>query len=400
MSRDNLTLVIADSSRLGTRVLEKILAPLVNVALCRDAEQLRAALSADPMPRLCLVSHQWPGLDDWLADADSNRPAVVLLASPDSDAQRLAHLCEDHDAGILYRPYEPAQVMREVLHRIASSTTGGVADKPRQPSAVPSAPSRDDISSNEISNDHNGHELLARDRAFCKRHGMPHSVVAIRIQDHDGLIRELGASVVHNAENAMFEALQQRLRQEDGVILREPGRLALTLPGTPPLGARVLAHRLCAWLQKEEFEIHDFHIHFTIAVGIHCLEGESAESAESALEEAQSACLVAHANHRSSAVHLSERASELAIHHRAPATPEPEPIEAEDIAEPAPQFVEQDPEALWQAVENVLAESGRDGDSARDTVMKKLTEVLRHLTESERMTLVDELLLASALPES
>jgi len=394
MRRDNLNLIIADSSRLGTRMLEKILAPLVDVTLCRDPGQLETALASEPAPRLCLISHQWPGLEAWLASDRRQRPGVVLLASPDSDAKRLAHLCEDHDAGILYRPYEPAQVMREVLHRTALNGPQPVrpapADTPRQ--TTDPAPEK---------HEPDGAALLARDRAFCKRHGLPHSVVAIRIQDHGGLVRELGSDVVTKAEESMFEALQQRLRQEDGIVLREPGRMALTLPGTPPLGARVLAHRLCAWLQKAEFEINDFHIHFTIAVGIHCLDSESAESAESALEEAQSACLVAHANHRSSAVHLSDLASELAIHHHAQPdetaeeedTPETEP--AESPAAPAT-----DPETLWQNVENVLQESRSDGDSAREAVMKKLTGVLRHLDENERMALVDELLLASALPES
>ena len=50
-------------------------------------------------------------------------------------------------------------------------------------------------------------------------------------------------------------------------------------------------------------------------------------------------------------------------------------------------------------MENALLTSRDEGDSARDAVINKLTAMLRHLNENERMALVDELLLASAMPE-
>ena len=45
------------------------------------------------------------------------------------------------------------------------------------------------------------------------------------------------------------------------------------------------------------------------------------------------------------------------------------------------------------------ASSGSDADDARQAVLSHLTVMLRLLNENERLALVDELLLASSLPE-
>ena len=400
MNQDALTVVIAESTRLGTHVLEKILEPYMQIRVCRDDPALNKALAAPPSPRLCLISYLWPEIDVLLAQLRQHQPPVpaVLLASPDSDPQILADLSEQFDCSVLYRPYEPTQVMREVLSQIS---------KPMSPIPLASDTASDTDAAEEPVEELAPQEdpdrlldIIGRDQAFCRRHRLPHSVVALRIQDLENLRRELGSQLCDEARSQLVDALQARLRREDGLIVSGVDRLLLTLPGTPPLGARVLAHRLCARLQREEFRVRDFRIHFTIAVGIHCLPTEGEESAEDSVQQAEDAALVAHANHHTSAVHLSDAASEQAMHHvhRHEQQDEAPPL-ATEPADSAP--VTLDPEALWESVQSVLTESGEDaGSSARADVLKRLTATLRLLNENERLVLVDELLLASALPET
>src|SRR5690606_39345723 len=44
----------------------------------------------------------------------------------------------------------------------------------------------------------------------------------------------------------------------------------LSLPGTPPMGAPVLAHRICDWLHHEEIRQQHFNFPFSVNIGIHC----------------------------------------------------------------------------------------------------------------------------------
>ena len=405
MNQDALTVVIAESTRLGTHVLEKILEPYMQVRICRDDPALNAALAVPPSPRLCLISYLWPEIDMLLAQLSQHEPPVpaVLLASPDSDPEVLAQLTEQFQCSVLYRPYEPTQVIREVLSQFskpmaAIPVASEQAVDSHEPEPVAPEPEEQDGPDQSLG-------ILARDQAFCRRHRLPHSVMVLRIQDLENLRLELGEQICEDARSQLVDALDSRLRQEDGLVITDFDQLLLTLPGTPPLGARVLAHRLCAWLQREEFRVQDFRIHFTIAVGIHCLTGEGDETPEESLQLAHEAALVAHANHQTSAVHLSDAASEQAMHHIHREEESADADETETVQEPAPEpaavATEPDPETLWESVQAVLTSADPEtAGTARTDVLNRLTATLRLLSENERLALVDELLLASALPET
>lgn len=396
MTQERLPVVIAESTRLGTHMLEKILDPYMSLRVCRDDSALNSALAEAAAPRLCLISYLWPDIDMVLKQLRQHEPAIpaLLLASPESDAETLAYLCESYDCQVLYRPYEPQQVIRDILLQLAHSDSPAPQDAAAAAANIPTITDAPEVPARE-----EGAAILARDIAFCRRHSLSHSIMVLRIQDYENLHRELGSTICDRAQQGLVDALTARLRQEDALIISEPGQLALSLPGTPPLGARVLAHRLCAWLQQEEFRSGEFRIHFTVAAGIHCLVPEAGQTVDDILSEAQAAADLAHASHHSSAVHLSDAASELAIHHMG--VHAETPAEENSMPEPAAEedLNEQDPEAIWQQLESMLSGSGTETDDARQAVLSHLTGMMRLLSENERLALVDELLLASALPE-
>lgn len=396
MTQERLPVVVAESTRLGTHMLEKILDPYMSLRICRDDSALNGALADAAAPRLCLISYLWPDIDMVLKQLRQHQPPIpaLLLASPESDAETLAYLCESYDCQVLYRPYEPQQVLRDILLQLAHSDSPPATTAAAAAASIPTVTDTDETPARE-----DGAAILARDIAFCRRHSLSHSVMVLRIQDYDNLHRELGSAICERAQQGLVQALEARLRQEDALIISEPGQLALSLPGTPPLGARVLAHRLCAWLQQEEFRSGEFRIHFTVAAGIHCLVPEASQTVDDILDEARAAADLAHASHHSSAVHLSDAASELAIHHMGINTEEaPAAVELSEDGQDEEDSL-QDPEAIWRQLESMLSGPGGEADDARNAVLSHLTGMMRLLNENERLALVDELLMASALPE-
>lgn len=377
MTEKTPAIVIADSSRMGTHMLEKILAPLLDLRCCHNDDDLRDSLARNPS--VCLISHQWPDLEDMLDEVLTVRPDIqlVLLASPESDSRRLATLCEHYQATLLYRPYQPTQVIRELLQRLA-----GDAPAPQQ---EPLSLGATDIA---------GPELVLRDMAFCQRHGLPMSLLALRIEDYAALSMELGETALKSMELTLLHAISDKLRREDSVCFHRPGSMAFSLPGTPPLGARVLAHRLRNQLGNEGVSVGGFQVHATLVAGIHSPENDPSAQAQQIIDEALATAGGAISTDDDSAVQFSESAractDQLLSDNPGEADQQPEPVSA--TPEPAPA----DPDQLWRSLEEILNSAGEDADSPRQAVLQKLVRVLARLDENARMTLVDELLMASA----
>ena len=379
MADTHAFIVIADSSRLGTHMLEKVLAPLVELRCCHTDNELRDALANSP--NLCLISNQWPHLDNVLDEMLGMRPEtrLILLASPESDAHRLAQLCEQYQASLLYRPYQPTQVIREVLHRLAA----GELNPPRETRSL--APT--DIA---------GPELVSRDLAFCRRHRLPMSLLALRIEDYAALSMELGEDVLQGLELSLLETIASKLRREDSVCFHRPGAMVFSLPGTPALGARVLAHRLRDQVSDDGISVDGFEVHATLVAGIHNpLGDETGGEPQEQIEVALACAGDAISGGDDSAVLFSDQAmqqSDAALQEPT-ISPAPSPAPAEGTTT--------NMEKLWNDLEATLAEKAAsdDSDSPRQAILGMLIKALRGLDEEERMALVDELLMASARPD-
>ncbi len=366
---DAVSIVIADSSRLGTHMLEKILAPVADVSVCRTEEDLRTALGAGP--HLCLVSYLWPGIEELFTDLHAHRPdtSIILLASPDSSPEKIARLCDEFDAGLVYRPFEPSQVIHEVMLLLSRRSDDT------------QAAAQNTLSVSDIT----GTELVLRDLAFCRRHHLSYSLLAIRIDGYALLSRELGDKVFRDLDWVLMDALSGRLRREDSICFQKPGAILLSLPGTPALGARVLAWRLKRWLGEDGIAVHGFQVILNITAGIHFIPPTGPLLVPEQIQNVMDMALMA--AERGSASD-EERSVQLTASAQAACT---DPHHDDDqTQESAP-----DEEALWDSLTAMLSAEQQPGSSPRDVVLQRMARVLSALEENERMALVDKLLMAS-----
>lgn len=342
--------IIADSSKLGSAVLERLLAPLLDVEVCRDTADLHQALARGA--RLLLIAHQWPAaLESVLADARAQGIAVILMASPESDAARLATLSHQYGTGVIYRPYEARQVMREIMRQLSSTDSVSVS--------ATSSPQKDDRT------------ILQRDLAFCRRHKLPHSLLALRIDEYESLGKELGNEGLLQMEQELQHSISTSLRQEDHLCQRLPGRLVISLPGTPVQGARVLAHRLCDLVRQGDTG-------FTLLAGIHIVTARDSTELQRDIDAVLATCDLAESD-----TSLQVLLSETACEQQEQAIPLLREQESGNQNSP------------WTDLIEAL-----DNQPGNSTVLEQLSSRLRGLDENTRLALVDELLLASSLPQT
>ena len=365
MSPSSFSVVIADSSRLGSVMLERLLAPLLDVQVCTDAGGLDTSLQQSPS--VLMIANQWPGLEALLSGLAARLPAlgIVLMASPESDAARIASLSERFRTGVVYRPYDARQVIRELL-RLASTGQPG-SDVPIVMDAAP-----DPL------------DTLQRDQAFCRRHHLPHSLLALRVDEYATLSKQLGDKALLGAERTLLAMITDNLRREDHLCEVQPGRMVLSLPGTPAQGARVLAHRLCQRSAENEIDTGEFTAQLSLLAGIHVITSDSDDLHQ---EIAQAMAVSDLANSEDDMpVLLSDSACDQ-LNSTAP------PL-LQSQQEPASAATES--ETPWEHLSVIF---DQDDAAISREAMQQLSGILRRLDENSRMTLVDELLMASAMPE-
>ncbi len=363
--------VIADSSRLGSQLLRRILDPLISLELAAPGADILSLFDHNPSPRLLLINHDWPDLEQIL-EALSGRqsaPQVLLLAGRDNIGSIRGQISDQYYADIVLRPFEARDVVNAIVRCISVS--------PREDAgALPSPPAVSVVSGVPLSS------VLERDLAFCKRHGLMLSAMAVQLNNYDVLCADVGRPAVEEAQQRLEQQMRDILRSEDSFCLRQPGLLILSLPGTPPLGARVLAHRICAWLSHEEFQQQYFSIHFSVNIGIHCCVPGSEVEPQSFLSET---AFTAHEapeddqNH----IHLSEYAQAIVgerstTHHNRSHV---------------------DSEHFWQTLEALLRHPNLSDHDNQDALLSKLAPILVGLSENQRLKLVDDLLMGTVSPD-
>ncbi|MDF1781121.1 MAG: hypothetical protein P1U67_07470 [Alcanivoracaceae bacterium] len=364
--------VIADSSRLGGQLLKKILEPIIQVVTCDSTDVLEHFFADENHPAMLLISHDWPGLRNSLEKINRAAPQVraLLLASRDNDVDGLPALKLSNVTGALTRPYEPQDVINGIVRAMHSALTDTQAEA--SSSFIESGPPLSMV--------------LERDIAFCKRHGLMLSAIAVQLNDYDELCADIGKQSGAQAQQLLEEKMCSLLRQEDGICLRQPGLIILSLPGTPPLGARVLAHRICAWVGREEIRAQHFNIHFSVNIGIHCSVPGSDTDTQSFLTETANAALdmSSNATPGESHVHLSDYARAITGEKSTSSNGSTRP----------------DSEHFWQTLEGLLKHPELNDTVHQNALMQRLAPILSTLPEAQRLQLVDDLLLASVIPDA
>lgn len=369
MSATTSFAVIADSSRLGRQLLKKILEPLVAADTLATTDSIAETFSRDNQPTLLLISYDWPDIETELQKLKQQAPHAhaVILASPDQHEKNTSLNDLPCVMGTITKPYQSRDVTQHLVHALQAAV---------QPASQPSSTTLD----------HTAVPLsimLERDLAFCKRHGLMLSAMAVQINEHQSLCAEVGKTAVNNAQASLEKKMRALLRHEDSICLRQPGLIVLSLPGTPPLGARVLAHRLCAWIGQEEFRHQHFNIHFSVNIGIHCCVPGTEVNTQDFLRTTADTTHEVPENGENH-IHLSDYARAI--------TGE-KTNSTHDKRRP-------DSAHFWHTLEALLHHPDLNDNEHQDALLSRLGPILSSLSETQRMKLIDQLLVASVSPDA
>lgn len=379
MSATTSFAVIADNSRLGRQLLTKILEPLVAVdtivSANASADSLTQPFQAENGPALLLVSYDWPDLENGLQQLQRIAPhvRVAILTSPDQHDNSAALRSHVNVIGTVTKPYQPRDVTQCLVHVLQNAL--------QQDNAAQQASTekRDAVLEHSLPLS----ILLERDLAFCKRHGLMLSSMAVQINQYQDLCAEVGKTAVHNAQESLEKKMRALLRHEDSICLRQPGLMVLSLPGTPPLGARVLAHRLCAWIGQEEFQHQHYNIHFSVNIGIHCcVPGTDVDTLDFLRTTAHTTQEVP--ENSDNHIHLSDYARAITGEKTTSTREKHRP----------------DSTHFWSTLEALLNHPDLNDSEHQDALLNRLGPILSHLSEEQRMKLIDQLLVASVSPDA
>lgn len=359
--------IIADSSRLGGELLKRILTPLVPTRTLSPGQTLEDSFSNDSSPALLLISYDWPDLVRQLRRIVDKSPhtQIVLLTSPDHvDQVELDPAVEL--LSIINKPYQA----KEVVHCVVQALKNALNRDSDTPQDHAAAENNVPLSS-----------VLERDLAFCKRYGLMLSAMSVQINEYQNLCAEVGRHAVDETQTSLEKKIRALLRHEDSLCLRQPGLIALSLPGTPPLGARVIAHRLCSWIEQQEFSQDHYSIHFSISIGIHCCVPGTEVDAQSFLSTTARTAQEVPKNGESH-IHLSEYTQ--AITGEKNHSPDLEPWAKSTH--------------FWETLDCLLSHPDLNDPENQDAILNRLNPILISLSEVQRLKLVDQLLVASVSP--
>src|SRR5690606_17139681 len=207
MHTDSPLAVIADASRLGGQLLKKILDPVIESQLCSSDAALMATLHN--APPVFMISHDWPDLAGTIERIrlQAPRARLILLVSADNRLGDESLLQQSEVIGALTRPYQA----REVINLIVRALRAGRSPAEPAPFVV------------HENNTAPLHSVLERDIAFCKRHGLMLSAMAVQLNDYQKLCQDIGSDTVANAQQTLEAKMRALLRHEDSICLRQPG---------------------------------------------------------------------------------------------------------------------------------------------------------------------------------
>ena len=202
-------------------------------------------------------------------------------------------------------------------------------------------------------------QALTRQIAFCLRRGLPLHLLAIELTNFPVLANVYGHALTRRMQQRLTQEIDRLKRAEDWQCAWGDGRMVFSLPDTSARGTRHLAQRLAQQLGQHSFRYNGDTLRFTVRLGLHSVAPQRdadlrQDSRKLIMRTLHTAC------HGAEPVNLSA-AMQQALG---------QPDAAYDAPVPA-----------------------NNPDGAPDT--RQLRAMMRRLSEQQRLSLVDELLLAS-----
>lgn len=202
-------------------------------------------------------------------------------------------------------------------------------------------------------------QALTRQIAFCLRRGLPLHLLAIELTDFTTLATIHGHALTRRMQQRLTQEMDRLKRAEDWQCAWGDGRMVFALPDTSARGARYLAQRLAQQLSQHNFRYNGDILRFAVRLGLHTVApqreaGPRQDSRKLIMRTLHTAC------HGAATVNLSAAMQQA-------------------LGQP-------------DAAHDLPIHPGR-AEGAPDA--RQLRALMRRLSEQERLSLVDELLLAS-----
>ncbi|MFP1678718.1 hypothetical protein ACLD02_08460 [Alloalcanivorax sp. C16-2] len=217
---------------------------------------------------------------------------------------------------------------------------------------------------------------LAQLFSLCQRHRLPLSLLAIQFKELPAIGRQLGGERLRQLQRQLAQAVERRIRAEDGLVAWQRGYLVLCLPGTRVEGAVCLGQRLRGWFERTRFTLDERALRLHPCMAVHVSESDQEEESREPVRELlmDTLCLLAAEEDGGEPI-LSRRARAALERFAATAGTEPAAASGE----------------LHELVEKL---SRHD----EGILVRELSPALRRLDEPTRMRLIDHLLEASLIP--
>jgi len=375
-SGDNLPgILIVDPSKVVLVAARKLLEPHFSVYLAEGGNAAWELIESIPDITAMFTEQNLPslsGIDLLRRIRDSgdprvaNLPVVVTTSGERDEATRRAAL----DAGatdFILKPFDAVDLLTRAR---AWSSTSVRAHSLHEHNQVLRELVMVDTDTRAGNRDYFLQESV-KDRSFCVRHRRAQAVLHVAVDHFDRILREQGRVAAREAVGMVAEVIRSKCRREDTFARVGESAFALSLLHTDHIGARVLAERIRQAIAQKVFKARGMAVAITVSIGIYVPPYEADLKAEQLLEQAEkSARIAARAGGNQTNV-VNEGAPRPAA--AAPAAAKPAPagtvtLQAESIAEDPQLFID------------------------------KLFPLLQRLEDSDRLALIDRLLVMAETP--
>lgn len=382
------SVLVVDSSKVTLVAARKLLEPHLGVYLAEDGEMAWSLLESVPEITAVFTDQSLSGMDGTallqrIRDAEDERiadlPVIIITSGERNEATRRAAF-EAGATDFILKPFDPVDLLTRAR---AWSTTSQRAAGLREHNNVLRSLVMLDADTRAGNRDYFLQETV-KDRSFCMRHQAPHSLLCISIDGYDRILREHGRQGARDAVAMVADVVRGKCRREDTFARVGESQFALSLPYTPPLGARVLAERIRQAVANRPFRPRGITAMLTISLGVTLPAPDEELSTEQILDAGLRAVKKA----------ASSGGNQTCVVADAMVVTAPAPV----AAPPASAAVAGDDVPLL----TTTLLSGMDVAQVLQNPLgfiEELLPVLRQLSDSDRLTLVEQLLVMAETPD-
>lgn len=391
---DNLPAVlVVDPSKVILVAARKLLEPYFSVYLAENGDAAWDLLCSIPEISAVFAEQNLPGTESnallcriraATEERIANLPVIVITSGERNEASRRAAM-EAGATDFVLKPFDAVDLLTRARAWTGTSQRAALL---REHNNVLRALVMIDPDTRAGNRDYFLQELV-KDRSFCQRHGAPHSLLCISVDNHERILREQGRVAAREAVGLVADAIRGKCRREDTFARIGDGSFALSLMHTGHIGARVLAERIRQAISLKVFKPRGMMVTLTVSIGVSVPPADKDLTAEQLLDAALKAAAKASRNGGNQTFVPPDAAG------NEPAARAPAPVPA---VTPAP--VKTATAAAAPGMTGSLL-GGLDPAAAvasPQDFIEELLPVLQQLGEAERLQLIDRMLVMTEAP--